>query len=341
MKGVDSGIVKSLAALPGAFNVRETFKVKLIDPVDGGNKSAFGAMADGGVQWGVKKIGADTVWDKVNLENMVVANIDTGVAMEHEALVDSYGGQWHDAIGQQESPYDDGGHGTHTMGTICGTKNGIGVAPGAKWVACKGLGEQGGSDVTLSECAQWILSLEQKPVAVCNSWGGGQGQDFFNDEIKAWQAAGIIPVFAIGNEGPNCGSASSPGDQPNLISVGATTNRDTMARFSSRGKAKRSGLLKPEVSAPGQDVISAWPDGGYKSLSGTSMATPHVTGAIVLMKAANPDLTFKQVLEKLEKTADRPSVTSADLKCGTSGRNQQYPNNAFGYGRINVASAMK
>lgn len=85
------------------------------------------------------------------------------------------------------------------MGTICG-QNGIGVAPGAKWVACKGLGNQGGSDVTLSECAQWILDLEEKPTVVANSWGGGQGQSWFDDEIAAWRAANIVPVFAVNSK---------------------------------------------------------------------------------------------------------------------------------------------
>lgn len=85
------------------------------------------------------------------------------------------------------------------------------MAPGAKWVACRGLGQNGGSETTLSECAEWLLSLQETPVVVANSWGGSGNSKFFDDEILAWQNAGIIPVFAIGNSGPGCSTGGSPG----------------------------------------------------------------------------------------------------------------------------------
>lgn len=90
------------------------------------------------------------------------------------------------------------------MGTLCGTK-GIGVAPGAKWVACKALDENSrGTDVSLHTCAEWILKLRPIPQVVSNSWGGGQGEHYYDDVIKAWLAAGVYPVFASGNDGPVC-----------------------------------------------------------------------------------------------------------------------------------------
>src|SRR4051812_17636775 len=83
---------------------------------------------------------------------------------------------------------------------------------------------------------------------VSNSWGGGQGSTFYNSVISSWNSAGITPVFAIGNSGSACGTANSPGDQANLISVGATTNsNNAMASFSSRGPSRSGSTLKPEV----------------------------------------------------------------------------------------------
>lgn len=180
------------------------------------------------------------------------------------------------------------------MGTICG-KNGIGVAPNAKWVACKGLGKDGGTDESLTECAQWIVSLKEKPTVVANSWDHGKVA-WFDDVIAAWNHLEIIPVFSIGDGGDKCGSAKSPGDSLSVISVGATTKSGAIAKFSSRGPPK-VGLdqVKPDISAPGVGIRSAYKDGGYKTMSGTSMACPLVAGAVALMRAVNPFMSFQAV----------------------------------------------
>jgi len=275
IKNANLPLVQALSSLQGPFTLREPQEVKLIRAVRTEILNVTKRQQKN--EWGVMKIEAPAVWDSTTRgENVIVAGIDTGVLKDHEALKDNYyEGGWHDAMSGKDEPYDDDGHGTHTMGTIAG-QNGIGVAPGAKWIACKGLGPRGGNDVTLSECAQFVLKFNPRPKVVCNSWGGGQGQTFFNDEIAAWQAAGIIPVFAVGNEGSGCTTAGSPGDQPNLISVGATDKNDKIARFSSRGYAKGSNpkRFKPEVSAPGVNIRSAFNEGpnSYASLQGTSMA---------------------------------------------------------------------
>lgn len=116
------------------------------------------------------------------------------------------------------------------------------------------------------------------PHIVSNSWGGKGGQTFYDSVIRSWRAAGIIPVFAAGNSGPNCGSIGSPGDNQDVISVGATTQDDVLAAFSSVGPNTRGSNYKPDIVAPGARIRSATAqtDMSFGELSGTSMATPHV-----------------------------------------------------------------
>jgi subtilisin family serine protease len=182
-----------------------------------------------------------------------------------------------------------------------------------------------------------MVTANPKPHAVTNSWGGGSGQTWYNSQVSAWRQANIIPVFAIGNAGSSCRSANSPGDQPNLISVGATTTTDAMASFSSRGTST-AGLMKPEVSAPGNQIVSCGTGtNNYATMSGTSMATPHVAGVIALYLSANPGSTYQQVYDALIANVAHPTLTSADRNCGLPTPGQDFPNNAFGYGRVDAA----
>jgi subtilisin family serine protease len=184
-----------------------------------------------------------------------------------------------------------------------------------------------------------MLTASPRPDVVSNSWGGGSANTFYNDVVSAWRNADIIPVFALGNSGPSCGSANSPGDQLNLISVGATDVNDAVASFSSRGPGPQN-RQKPEVSAPGAAIVSAGNTGtsSYTTKSGTSMATPHVAGAVALLRAANPNITYAQVLTALTAVAnvDRPPVSNSDRNCGST----EWPNMAFGQGRINIGKAL-
>ena len=143
-------------------------------------------------------------------------------------------------------------------------------------------------------------------------------------------AAGIIPVIAAGNEGSGAATISSPGDVEDAITVGATSSSDGIAYFSSRGPAEWNGktYIKPDVCAPGMGIKSCnYHSGTYTSKSGTSMATPHVTGTVALMAQANPNITTQQAKSLLEKTA-------VDL--GTTGKD-----NTFGAGRIDVKKVME
>jgi len=343
IKDVDLALINALSTLPGDFTIREPFIAEGVDPVLPDSARNYSSISSSSVQWGVSKIEANVIWETHGLtgDGIIVANIDTGVYKDHESLRDNYGGGWLDAVNGEPEPYDDHGHGTHTMGTICGTTGGIGVAPRASWIACKAISRGNiGTEDDLLTCGEWLFQQRPLPHVINNSWGGSLGGDtFYNDVISAWRSVGIIPVFAIGNSGPHCNTAGSPGDQPGLISVGSTNLMDKLYISSSRGPALYSHMIKPELSAPGVDVLSASSSGpeAYIEFTGTSMAAPHVTGAIALMLEADPSLEFEDILSKLEDNADRPELSASDLQCNEmSGNDPLWPNNAYGYGRINL-----
>ncbi|XP_021960709.1 bacillopeptidase F-like [Folsomia candida] len=274
---------------------------------------------------------------------IVVGIIDTGVFLNHSALSPGYAGAWAD---NTDEPTDENGHGTHCAGVILGRKQGIGVAPAARWIACRGINHQGlTTESALTTCAQFMITAQPRPHIVSASWYQPFGSGWFNSQISAWRSAGIIPVFAIGNSGPSCGTTVDPGNQPNLISVGATTDTDELSPFSSRGPSP-SGGLKPLISAPGSDIFSSWKaPNTYKFLSGTSpiirllKAAPHVSGAIALLLSAHPTYGYDEVVDAISNSAFHPPLSNEDRTCGLTGA-EDFPNNAYGYGRIDIAAAL-
>ncbi|KAJ0393510.1 hypothetical protein ATCC90586_008690 [Pythium insidiosum] len=348
IEGATASLVERLAAHPSIAEIREELVLKLPEVVVASSNSTSTL----GTEWGVDKIQAPSVWADGNTgQGIIVSAIDTGVRGSHEALKANFRGDygWFDPEKKAAAPYDNNGHGSHTMGTIAGA-NGIGVAPGAKWMACKGCRSDGCPESDLLACGQFITcptdpsgnnkDCSKAPHLVSNSWGGGQGDTFYKATVDAWQAAGIIPIFANGNSGPDCASANSPADYTNVIAVGATDVGDGLASFSSKGPSK-SGLLKPDLSAPGANVRSAWSDGdsSYKSISGTSMATPHVAGATALLLAANPALKYDDVRNALVKGVDTSTLKPAGQTCGGTA-DGTFPNNNFGFGRVNIKKAI-
>ncbi|OXA63504.1 Bacillopeptidase F [Folsomia candida] len=336
VKGLTSQTLASLAATPGDFVLRKEVTVRMTPSVAVESTKNISQAA----QWGVEMIRAPAAWARTQGEGVVVCIIDTGVNLGHVALADAYGGAWSDPYYNTAGPTDQQGHGSHCTGTILGRANGVGVAPAAQWVACRGLNHQGsGTEANLINCAQWVLTANPRPNIVSNSWGGGGNDPWYNQVVSAWRSAGIIPVFAIGNSGSQCRTVISPGDQPNLISVGATTDTDAMATFSSRGP-NAAGALKPEVSAPGNNIVSCGTGANnYVTMSGTSMATPHTAGAIALLMSANPSWGYDQIFNALTTTPAHPTLSNADRNCGLPGPGD-FPNHAFGHGRIDVAAAL-
>lgn len=276
---------------------------------------------------------------------------------------------WHDAIHSgggtcgvnTTSPCDDQGHGTHTMGTMVGSDatntNQIGVAPGARWIGCRNMNVGVGTPTTYMECLQWFIaptdlnglnpSPALAPHVINNSWGcppsEGCAADTLRVAIESVRAAGIVVVVSAGNDGPNCSTVQDP---PAIYEasfcVGATgTANDAIAGFSSRGPVTidASNRLKPNVTAPGVSVRSSVRSSNtsYGLNSGTSMAGPHVAGAVALLLSAHPELignpTAVQTL--LEQSALRLTNTTT---CGTV-PGTAIPNNTFGWGRIDTLAA--
>lgn len=301
--------------------------------------------ASGEVTWGVSKIRADQVWRGLGIrgEGVVVANIDGGVDWQHPALQASYRGwtggpvadhlhNWFDATDEGAIyPSDANGHGTHTMGTMVG-QSGVGVAPGARWMAVKGLNSQGfGLFSWIHSAFEFVLAPGGDPAyapdVLNNSWSSTDGTNIeFKEDLAALRRAGIFVVFANGNRGPNPSTVGSPASLPGVIGVGATDEEDEVAYFSSRGPSPIDGSVKPVISAPGVNVVSTFPGGGYASYNGTSMAAPHVAGAAALMLSAAPDLSLSAMLYALTSTA-RPLTNTI-------------PNNASGWGRIDAYNAV-
>ena len=296
----------------------------------------------------------------------------------YDAATDStdHNYNWHDAIhsisplsGDPDNPCgldvpepcDDYGHGTHTMGTMVGSDadNEIGVAPDARWCGCRNMERGNGSPFTYLECFQWFLAPTdmnnenpdplKSPDVINNSWYCSEGEgcnptNFFvmNQVVNSLRLAGIVVVVSVGNSGSGCGSVSTvPPMFEGSFSVGATAINDTIAGFSSRGPVTVDGSnrLKPNVSAPGVNVRSSVPGGGYANYSGTSMAGPHVVGLVALMISANPALAGQ--VDSIEQIIEQTAVPkTTDQNCGDI-LGTEVPNNTYGYGRVDALAAVE
>lgn len=294
--------------------------------------------------YGLEKIGIPELRaqrSEITGKDVIVGILDTGIDPEH-ADVKGKMIAYKDFTSSSTKPSDEHGHGTHVAGTIAGGNSSgthIGVAPSVKLVIAKVFSASGSATLSgLLRAMEWVIDPDgdpktnDRPRVVNNSWGGGAQSDIKDDPfyqaVQAWVEMDIFPSFAAGNEGPSAETIGSPGCLPNAFAVGATDKDDQVARFSSRGPVqmivdgKKTTYMKPDISAPGVNVLSSLPGGEYEAWSGTSMATPHVTGAIALLYQLKPDLTIQQIRDLLTQT-------SQDL-------GQQGMDNSFGHGRMQI-----
>lgn len=349
-------VIVELAKRDDVEKIIENKVIKVEKPEKNENIIMSRSADDIHIPWNLKAINAVKAqrYTKDCKNEVVVGIIDSGVDSTHRAISKNYRGNdsslaaysWYNTItgkdGSQEKPYDDRGHGTHVCGTILGSKENalLGVAPKAKWIGVKVFDQDGETDnVKLLKAGEWIMAPNgdptKAPKVVNNSWGGNSNDGFFQEIVKKWREAGIFPVFSAGNVGPfNDGgddSIGTPGAYPESYAVGAIRKDEHIAKFSLRGKSSYTNKIKPDIVAPGVNILSCIPGQKYTIYTGTSMAAPHVTGVIALMLQVNPNLTVDQIENILNETA----LPLKDEYYTTT------PNNGYGYGKVNAVSAVQ
>ncbi len=355
--GGGMSLLSQISALDSVGHIRYP-RTATIDPLPILTQNLFDFSVDA-LDWGITDTNADDFWSAFGLQGdgIVVANIDTGVQWNHPALDQAFKcgtnpsdpSCWADPSNTcGGSACDNNGHGTHTMGTMVGDDDAtltyqVGMAPNAQWIACKGCETNSCSDTSLNACADWILapggSPDNRPNIVNNSWGGGGGDNWYLAKVQAWRAAGIFPAFSAGNSGSSCGTLGSPGDYQESFAAASHQSSRTISSFSSRGPSAFGDdpYTKPNISAPGDLICSSIPGSSWScGYSGTSMASPHVAGAVALLWSCNASLVgdMTQTFELLQDTAD-PSNDAGNCGAPADGEG----NYTYGYGYLNVLAA--
>ncbi len=354
------------AALAARADVALLAHNPMIDVYDDPEAEQGGDVAE--VECGVSLMAAPRVWNELGItgRGALIANIDSGTCREHPDLSnqiwtnpgeipnnnidddnngfidDTYGWNFHE---NNNNPTDFHGHGTHTGGTIAGDGAGgteTGMAPDCDLMVCRVSG-------SFSDEVMVWNAMQYAADNGAHAWNMSLGWPHNRNPVRAtWRdnclnamSMGTAPVIAAGNEGTCCppfDHVRTPGDVPEVITVGATDCNDVIANFSSRGPVTWQsvppyndwpyppGMIKPDVSAPGVNTTSSRNCSGYTQMSGTSMATPHVTGAVALMIENNPNLDPEQIKQCLMDTA-------VDL--GEPGLD-----NVYGAGRVNAYEAV-
>lgn len=288
------------------------------------------------IQWNIDHVRAKHVWNGLGVTGLgvTIGIMDTGVDWLHPDLRANYrgvqsggavqhDGHWFDVLGAgppSAEPFDPNGHGTHVAGTAVG-QAGIGVAPDAKWIAVRAFDSNGFATTSdLHLAFQWLLAPagqpELAPDIVSGSWSGSGHDISFYYDLHALHQAGIVTVFAAGNSGPLTGTIGAPASYSGAIGVAAVDYRDEVTWFSARGPSPLTNNPKPELAAPGARIYSTLPDATYGIYNGTSMATPHVSGAAALLLSANPALSVQDVTRVLTETARNSTDVTTDIHRG-------------------------
>ena len=289
-------------------------------------------------------VNAPALWDLgYRGTGVVVANMDTGVDVGNPELGPRWRGgsnSWYDPNGQHPTtPTDVSGHGTWTMGVMVGGEAGgtaVGMAPDAQWIAVKIFKDNGTAQTSkIHQGFQWLLDPDgnaatpDAPHVVNNSWTlGNPGCSLeFEQDLANLRAAGILPVFAAGNYGPSSSTSASPSNNPSTLAVGETNTSDAIQSESSRGPSAcgEPSTVFPELVAPGVNIRTTDLFGLYTSQTGTSLSAPHVTGALALLLQAFPNASADD---------QEAALLNGAIDLGTQG-----PDNAYGFGRLDILAA--
>ena len=316
--------------------------------------------------WDLRMVRAPQAWRaRATGAGITIGVIDTGVDWRHPALMQRYRGyagpgrapshdrNWWSPLDRfRDEPVATSPHGTHVTGTAVGGTGlpggaPIGVAPGARFIsavactatACPLSGVLSGLQFMIAPTDREGRDPDPalRPQVVSNSWQRNAVESPLQRAITALEAAGILPVFAVGNNGPACGSARTPGTEDDrLLSVGAVDRAGMVASFSGRGPAPGGGA-DPDVVAPGDGLISSIPPRAYASSAGTSMAAPQVAGVAALVMQANPSLVGRP--EDVVRIIRRTARPAGDDACGTTAGGRR--NNAGGFGIVDARAAVQ
>jgi subtilisin family serine protease len=297
-------------------------------------------LRDAPAEPNLRVIGAPEVWARgVTGQGVVVALLDSGVDVSHPDLAARWRGganAWFDPYGEHpDQPVDLTGHGTQVLGVILGGEASgahIGVAPDAQWIAARIFDDRGrAAPEAIHAALRWALdpdgdpATDDAPQVVNASWSlANPGCDTeFADDLRALRAAGILPIFAAGTRDP-----ISPANLPEAFAVGALAEANTLWGESPHGPSLcPQKPVFPDIVAPGVGVHTTDRFGLYATLDGTSLAAAHVSGALALLLSAHPRLSADEQAALLRSTA-------VDL--GEPG-----PDDAFGYGRLDIAAAAR
>ena len=349
---VNSYDLEALSTLEGVSYIAPDTTLSLIKPVETFPSISLSATAGDNLH----SIKADKLWARgLTGQGRLLGSIDTGVQGDHPALASTWQGNfttnfaagWFDPYGST-FPQDNNGHGTHVMGIMVGLENDdtIGVAFNAHWISAAVIDRGSGLSKTISDILsafEWLAdpdgnptTLDDVPDAVNHSWGIPQGifpecDNTFWSAIDNLENMGIVCIFSAGNEGPDSMSLRYPADRAsgplNAFAVGAVDQNNVIASFSSRGPSTcNDSEIKPEVVAPGVSIRSTSSTGGYKLMSGTSMAAPHLTAAVALFREYNPEATSQQIKQAFYQAA---------IDLGEEGED-----NAYGNGLIDLEAAL-
>jgi hypothetical protein len=390
IRDLDLATARKLAALPEVTGISMDPWVYFDEPM---NESTIGER--NAIEWGVERIQAPAVWAMgYTGQGITVGGADTGYEWFHPAIKNKYRGydevmdvanhnyHWHDAIHELSPlnndslpdpsnnpcgldspvPCDDHNHGTHTMGTMVGDDdmgNQIGVAPNAKWVACRNMERGWGKPSSYLECMQWFLAPTDiagenadpamAPHVINNSWYCAVEEgctdlsihNLLRDAVFNLKLSGVVVIVSNGNFGPACETTYGPPAYfQESYSIGSFRFNDTISGFSSRGPVTidSSFIVKPNVVAPGSNVRSCIRNGGYANFSGTSMAGPHAVGLVALILSARPDLAGD--VEAIENILTLTALPTVGLTDCSDNNGMDYPNNTYGYGRIDAMLAI-
>ena len=338
--------IEAFQAIPGVIHVQPNYIRRAIQSVPSAPPNDP-SWLDGSL-WGLQKIQAQQAWTNFTTGDgsVIIASIDTGIDYTHPDLApnmwrnpleipgngidddgdgyvdDVYG---IDTVNHDSNPFDDQGHGTHTSGTIAAVGNNdlgvVGVNWNAKLLACKFLDANGqGTDAGAIECFDYITTLRARGENIrvsSNSWGASRSSEpvslALKDAIDEAGALGIINIFGAGNDGTdNDASPFDPAsyDSDSIVAVASSGTTDRPSFFSNYG------ATSVDLAAPGESILSTYPGGAYQTLSGTSMATPHVAGVAALLVKLDPTLTVPAMKQLLLDNVDQSSRWTGKVVSG-------------------------